>query len=342
MKSTTMALQGVVNESVMEPTIASVVNNNKLIFDEDTVAADETEIATLATDQLQPSAELQDGPTRHIRRVHWMDYEVGGECNDDEDVRIIFGLDDIEQCSIENNREKNWNGKGAKRNPVDVIIEKLRGNRTRWKKDDNFRDRIINQHNYFHGVIRNDAVTYVKNIILNLALTCGLRGTNSSFCMGDIGKYMKMNNNYKSWLAIFYMVHGAFDEMLGWHKDYEQKLMNSRGWEYDIDSSSVSKDDSIAPTGFIAKIISYIKSALVKNLNENLSRNTGRYIVVTQRNIAKEDRKKAQRKRSPGFNAERYVRRQKKKPSWKLIFHCRPIYYRTSTGMGSWRLVERL
>ena len=114
-KSTTMALQGVVNESVTEPTISSVVENNKTVFDEDTVAADETEIATLATDQLQPSAELQDGQTRHIRRVHWMDYEVGGECNDDEDVRIIFGLDDIERCSIENNREKNWNGKRAKR-----------------------------------------------------------------------------------------------------------------------------------------------------------------------------------------------------------------------------------
>ena len=53
-KSTTMSLQGVVNETVTEPTISSVVENNKTVFDEDTVAADETEIATLATDQLKP------------------------------------------------------------------------------------------------------------------------------------------------------------------------------------------------------------------------------------------------------------------------------------------------
>jgi len=108
-----------------------------------------------------------------------------------------------------------------------------------------------------------------------LDLACGLRGTSSSFAFGDIGKYMKRNNNYKSWLAIFYMVHGAFDENEGWHKEYEQSLMNIRGWEYEINSSSVSKDDSIAPTGCVAKIISYIKSALVKNLNDNLRRNTG-------------------------------------------------------------------
>ena len=316
--STTMALQGVVNETDTDPTISSVVDDNVTVFEIIGVAAEETVIETLTTDGLQPSAELQDEQTRPIRRVHWIDYEIGGECNDDEDVHIIFGMDDIERCSIEKYRQKNWNGKGAKLNPVDVIIDKLRGKRSRWKTDDNFRDRIISQHNYFQRVIRNDAVTYVKNIILNLALTCGLRGTNSSFSFGDIGKYMKMNNNYISWLVMFYIFHGAFDENDGWHKDYEQKLMKSRGWEYEIDSSSVSRDDSIAPTGFIAKIISYIKSGLVKNLNENLSRNTGRYIVVTQRNMAKEDRKKAQRKRSPGFNAERYVRRHEKKAQLEI------------------------
>ena len=131
--------------------------------------------------------------------------------------------------------------------------------------------------------------------MVNLALSCGLCGTSTSFTFCDIAKYVKRNNNYKTWMAIFYIVHGAFDEHKSWHKHYKQYMMNIRGWEYESDSNSVSKDvsnSSIAPTGFVAKIIRHNKSALVKNLNDNLRRNTGRYIVVTQRNIAKEDRKK--------------------------------------------------
>lgn len=66
--------------------------------------------------------------------------------------------------------------------------------------------------------------------------------------------------------------------------------------------------------GFGARICKYQKSQQVKNLNNNLRANTGRYLCITNRNIEKEKRDTAVRRRVRGFNEAKHVRRDVEYP----------------------------
>ena len=79
--------------------------------------------------------------------------------------------------------------------------------------------------------------------------------------------------------------------------------MASRGWEFQ--NGFVS---SLKKIGFGARICKYQKSQQVKNLNKNLKANTGRYLCITNRNIPKEKRDAAVRKRVRGFNEAKHAR----------------------------------
>ena len=145
----------------------------------------------------------------------------------------------------------------------------------------------IEKHEEIRQKVNHEANFLITSLFCSFANLAGMHNEGGGkFEFKNIADDMKHNWNVDSFVKTFFVLRAVWDDNPRWLMDVEVSMMKRLGFEYKFGFHSTGKK-----MGFVASIISRVKTRKLRECNNNIGRNTGWKILISKKDNDEKDRR---------------------------------------------------